>query len=139
MQFVEYIEQQTSLTYYLINNDVDFVRYLIEYDKVNQDIILWNTDTMNVGNACNTSQDNIRKIDSNIDILSEIDLFRRFYNIDSNYNFNMFWIDHITKRQKAPFVFCVFDDFDLMRMPQFQPIPSLYNIFIGSTMIDHNY
>ncbi len=35
MQFVEYIEQQTSLTYYLINNDVDFVRYLIEYDKVN--------------------------------------------------------------------------------------------------------
>lgn len=114
MQFVEYIEQQTSLTYYLINNDVDFVRYLIEYDKVNQDIILWNTDTINVLNAFNTIQDNIRKIDSNIDILSEIDLFRRFYNIDSNYNFNMFWIDHITKRQKAPFVFCVFDDFDLM-------------------------
>ena len=65
-------------------------------------------------NSLNSIQDNIRKIDANIDILSEIDMFRRYYNIDSNYSFNNFWIDHITKRQKAAFVFCVFDDFDLM-------------------------
>ena len=49
-------------------------------------------------NSLNSIQDNIRKIDANIDILSEIDMFRRYYNIDSNYSFNNFWIDHITKR-----------------------------------------
>ena len=49
-------------------------------------------------NSLNSIQDNIRKIDANIDILSEIDMFRRYYNIDNNYSFNSFWIDHITKR-----------------------------------------
>lgn len=44
-------------------------------------------------------------------------------------------IRYICDKQKAPFAFVAYDDFDTITFPVFKPIPSLVNIFIGSTVI----
>ena len=60
---------------------------------------------------------------------------KEFYSIEEEYNFNKFWIQHMNRRQRQPFAFIGFDDFDMMRLENFQKIPSLVTIYIGSTMI----
>lgn len=97
---------------------------MVDYNTVSQDIILWDCDNVDVFNTFNSLPNHLLHIKEepkreNFNINVEIDVLRKFYSLDQSYNFNKFWVDHINRRQKAPFFMCAFDDFDIMQMPEF--------------------
>ena len=90
---------------------------MINYDNINEDIILWNTNNVNVQQSLTNIQQNLKHLFLNLsaqEIIDKMEYIKQFYSIDKQYSFNKFWIEHINNRQKKPFAFVCFDDFDTM-------------------------
>lgn len=122
------------MTYYVVEDGPSFFRYVLEAPVAN--ILLWNADTVDVG-VLFANQGSILKemYPNQPDVVSNSTFLKSVYGGDGCGSFNDFWIIHMEERLRNPFCVVCYDDFDLLRMETFYPIPSLFNMYIGSTTI----
>ena len=57
---------------------------------------------------------------------------QRYKNVQS---FNDFWQTYQALQNGKPYALIAFDDFDLIKFPNHFPLESVWNVFVGSTMI----